>query len=205
MTSLSNTQLVSLGAAAQRADLAVLPLPDTHKLKGSALTKVMDNLRNRGLIRVIGADGGPQRVVITSEGMAAIGVEHDEGQTPAPAEVATPPTSADANAPAAEVQAPINGVTARPRRANAGASRRRKPPGPRRAASGAHPLHQLDGHRRADREPACGVADRAAALDRPHDPPSQVHGNRSRHDQLSPGLNHIVESQASILCNRNML
>ena len=35
----------------------------------------MDSLRNRGLIRVIGADGGPERVVITSEGMAAIGVE----------------------------------------------------------------------------------------------------------------------------------
>jgi Protein of unknown function (DUF3489) len=78
MTRLSDTQLVILGAAAQRADLAVLPLPDTLRLKGGALTKVMDSLRNRGLIRVIGADGGPQRVVITSEGMASIGVEAED-------------------------------------------------------------------------------------------------------------------------------
>jgi hypothetical protein len=68
MTKLSDTQLVILGAAAQRPDLSVLPLPDSLKLKGGAFAKVMDSLRNRGLIRVTGADGGPERVVITSEG-----------------------------------------------------------------------------------------------------------------------------------------
>jgi hypothetical protein len=78
MTKLSDTQLVILGAAVQRADLAVLPLPESLTLKGGALNKVMDSLRNRGLIRVLGGDGGPERVVITSEGMAAIGVEADE-------------------------------------------------------------------------------------------------------------------------------
>ena len=78
MTKLSDTQLVILGAAAQRADLSVLPLPDSLKLRGGALNKVMDSLRNRGLIRVLGADGGPERVVLTSEGMAAIGVEQDD-------------------------------------------------------------------------------------------------------------------------------
>ena len=77
MTRLSDTQLVILSAAAQRADLSVLPLPDSLTLKGGALNKVMDSLRNRGLIRVIGGDGGPERVVITSEGMAAISVEAD--------------------------------------------------------------------------------------------------------------------------------
>ena len=82
MTRLSDTQLVILGGAAQRADLSVLPLPDTLKLKGGAINKVMDSLRNRGLIRVIGADGGPQRVVITSEGMAAIGVEPEGDEAP---------------------------------------------------------------------------------------------------------------------------
>jgi len=110
MTRLSDTQLVILGAAAQRADLSVLPLPETLKLKGGALNKVMDSLRNKGLVRVIGADGRPQRVVLTSEGMAAIGVEReDEDQTTAPAEAATAPTPADAGttveggpAPAAE-------------------------------------------------------------------------------------------------------
>jgi hypothetical protein len=56
----------------------------------------MDSLRNRGLIRVIGADGGPQRVVITSEGMAAIGVETEGDEAPAGADAA--PTSAEAGA-----------------------------------------------------------------------------------------------------------
>ena len=98
MTRLSDTQLVILTAAAQRTDLSVLPLPETLKLKGGALNKVMDSLRNRGLIRVIETDGRPQRVVLTSEGMAAIGVarEDEEGQTTAPAEADTAPTAADA-------------------------------------------------------------------------------------------------------------
>ncbi len=107
MTTLSDTQLVILSAAAQRADLSVLPLPDGVNLKGGALTKVMDSLRNRGLIRVLGGDGGPERVVITSEGMAAIGVEADEDEAPAAADTA--PTSADpgsaADAPAAASEA----------------------------------------------------------------------------------------------------
>ena len=91
MTRLSDTQLVILTAAAQRADLSVLPLPETLKLKGGALTKVMDSLRSKGLIRVIETDGRPQRVVLTSEGMAAIGVEReDEAQTTAPAGDDTP-------------------------------------------------------------------------------------------------------------------
>jgi hypothetical protein len=99
MTRLSDTQLVILGAAAQRADLAVLPLPDSLKLKGGALNKVMDSLRNRGLIRVVGAEGGPQRVVITSEGMAAIGVESEGDEAPARAtEPDAAPTSAEAGA-----------------------------------------------------------------------------------------------------------
>jgi hypothetical protein len=95
MTRLSDTQLVILSAAAQREDLSVLPLPDGLTLKGGALNKVMDSLRNRGLIRVLGGDGGPERVVITSEGMAAIGVEADEDEAPAAA--ATASTSAEAD------------------------------------------------------------------------------------------------------------
>ena len=50
MPKLSDTQLVILSAAAQRADLSVLPLPDSLNLKGGALNKVMDSLRNRGVI-----------------------------------------------------------------------------------------------------------------------------------------------------------
>ena len=41
MTRLSDTQLVILSAASQRDDGAVLPLPDSIKLKGGALNKVM--------------------------------------------------------------------------------------------------------------------------------------------------------------------
>jgi Protein of unknown function (DUF3489) len=98
MTRLSDTQLVILSAAAQRADLSVLPLPETLSLKGGALNKVMDSLRNRGLIRVLGGDGGPERVVITSEGMAAIGVEPEGDEAPAGADTA--PTSAEADSAA---------------------------------------------------------------------------------------------------------
>jgi Protein of unknown function (DUF3489) len=103
MTRLSDTQLVILSAAAQREDLSVLPLPDSLALKGGALNKVMDSLRNRGLIRVLGGDGGPERVVITSEGMAAIGVESDDNEAPAAADTA--PTSAGADS-AADAPAP---------------------------------------------------------------------------------------------------
>jgi hypothetical protein len=95
MAKLSDTQLVILGAAAQRADLSVLPLPEGLDLKGGALNKVMDSLRNKGLIRVIGGDGGPERVVITSEGMTAIGVEAEGDEAPTTA--ATAPTSAEAD------------------------------------------------------------------------------------------------------------
>jgi hypothetical protein len=106
MTRLSDTQLVILSAAAQRADLSVLPLPDSLTLKGGALNKVMDSLRNRGLIRVLGGDGGPERLVITSEGMAAIGVEADDDEAPAAADTAPtsaePGSAADAPAPASE-------------------------------------------------------------------------------------------------------
>jgi hypothetical protein len=97
MTKLSDTQLVILGAAAQRPNLSVLPLPDSLKLKGGALAKVMDSLRNRGLIRVLGGDGGPERVVITSEGMAAIGGETEDDEAQAGTkEPDAAPTSAEA-------------------------------------------------------------------------------------------------------------
>jgi hypothetical protein len=55
----------------------------------------MDSLRNRGLIRVLGADGGPVRVVLTSEGMAAIGVEPDDGEASATADPGATPAEDD--------------------------------------------------------------------------------------------------------------
>jgi hypothetical protein len=63
------------------------------------------------------------------------------------------------------------------------------------AAGRPHPLHELDGGRRADGEPPRRLADRAAPLDRTHDPQAQVHGNRSRHLNISAVSTDIVESQ----------
>ena len=61
MTKLSDTQPVILSAAAQRDDLSVLPLPRRLKLKGGALNKVMDSLRNQGPDPVIQAADGETR------------------------------------------------------------------------------------------------------------------------------------------------
>jgi len=131
MTKLSDTQLVILSAAAQRADLSVLPLPDSLTLKGGALNKVMDSLRNRGLIRVLGGDGGPERVVITSEGMAAIGVESDDNEAAA---ADTAPTSAEADsaaegpAPATEANGAATPAKRKPARGKAKAKASRAAP-----------------------------------------------------------------------------
>ena len=110
MTKLSDTQAVVLSAAVQRADLSVLPLPDSLTLKGGALNKVMNSLRNRGLIRVIGGDGGPERVVITSEGMAAIGVEDE---APSPADTGATAAEADSAAYAASPASESEGAEKR--------------------------------------------------------------------------------------------
>jgi hypothetical protein len=119
MTYLSDTARVVLAAAAQRADLSVLPFPEGCKAKGGAERKVLSGLKKRGLIRVLGADGGPQRVVITSEGMAAIGVETEDdaevatraGDTPAPAaEGDGEPTAAETEPDAAATRTPRAGT-----------------------------------------------------------------------------------------------
>jgi predicted ArsR family transcriptional regulator len=110
MTRLSDTQLVILSAAAQRADLSVQPLPDDLTLKGGALKKVMESLRNRGLIRVLGGDGEPERVVITSEGMAAIGVETEDDAPGAATLPHTIPTAADSGVEAVNAPAPPTGA-----------------------------------------------------------------------------------------------
>jgi hypothetical protein len=120
VTKLSDTQLVILSAAAQRDDLSVLPLPDSLTLKGGALNKVMGSLRNRGLIRVLGGDGGPERVVITSEGMATIGVESDDNEAPAVADTA--PTSAGADS-AADAPAPATEADGAQKRAKTKAAK----------------------------------------------------------------------------------
>jgi hypothetical protein len=125
MTRLSDTQLVILSAAAQRADLSVLPLPDGLTLKGGALNRVIDSLRNRGLIRIVGGDGGPERVVITSEGMAAIGVEADDDTAEGAVLADTASTSAETDG-AAEAPAPASKADGAKKRAKTGPAKGKK-------------------------------------------------------------------------------
>jgi hypothetical protein len=116
MTDLSDTARVVLVAAARRDDLSVLPFPPGCRAKGGAKQKVLDGLNKRGLIRVIGADGGPERVVITSAGMAAVGVEVEEYAPPGAAENGTPVARADTDVQSdgAPTQAPVGDHTVSP-------------------------------------------------------------------------------------------
>ena len=69
---------------------------------------MLAGFKKRGFVRVIETDGRPQRVVITSEGMAAIGVEpedDDAGDVTTPAEADTGATAAH-DAPAGDTPAP---------------------------------------------------------------------------------------------------
>ena len=108
MTKLSDTQAVVLSAAAQRDDGAVLPLPETLKIKGGAVDKVLGSLKAKGLIEHQGTPRGddPPPLRITRAGLEAIGVETEddapEGATPAD----TGATSADAGVQAVDAPAP---------------------------------------------------------------------------------------------------
>jgi hypothetical protein len=106
MINLSDTQAVILSAASQRDDGAVLPLPETLKIKGGALDKVLGSLKAKGLIAHQGTPRGddPPPLRITRAGFEAIGVEPDDGET-GPAEADTAATSAEA-APAGDTPAP---------------------------------------------------------------------------------------------------
>jgi hypothetical protein len=107
MTKLSDTQAVILSAASQRDDGAVLPLPETLKIKGGAVAKVLGSLKAKGLIDHQGVPRGddPPPLRITRAGLQAIGVETEddapEGATPAD----TGATSADAGAQASDAAA----------------------------------------------------------------------------------------------------
>jgi predicted ArsR family transcriptional regulator len=83
MAKLIDTQLVILSAAANRKDRAVLPLPKSLKTKGTAVTKMLDGLRKKGLIEEQPAtpdteawredkDGRRMMLAITEAGLQAI-------------------------------------------------------------------------------------------------------------------------------------
>ena len=89
MTRLTDSQLVVLSAAASREDGSILPLP--ARLKGGAVTKLVDSLIRRGLAERIESDrpAVPDLIRITRPGLDAIGAETEED---APAEA--PPAKA---------------------------------------------------------------------------------------------------------------
>jgi hypothetical protein len=117
MTYLSDTARVVLATAAQRDDLSVLPFPDTVKAKGGAADKVLAGLAKRGLIREVQAE--PRRIVITREGMDAIGIdpaEFDDYPTRGtPADQGAWAARRDDEARAAERAAEANMATADPK------------------------------------------------------------------------------------------
>ena len=128
MTKLSDTQAVILSAASQRDDGAVLPLPETLKIRGGAVDKVLGSLKAKGLIDHRGTRRGdnPPPLRITRAGLEAIGVEpEDEGES-----------AADAPAPAtkADVRPRRRRKASRPRaRARRGPATPRRPRSPRPA------------------------------------------------------------------------
>jgi hypothetical protein len=109
MTKLSDTKAVILSAASQRDDGAVLPLPETLKIKGGAFNKVLGSLKAKGLIDHIGAPRGddPPPLRITRAGLEAIGIEPEDeaGATAAGTEADTGATPAEAAAAEGQAQA----------------------------------------------------------------------------------------------------
>jgi hypothetical protein len=108
MTKLSDTQAVILSAASQRDDGAVLPLPESLRIKGGAVDKVLGSLRAKGLIDHIGVPRGddPPPFRITRDGLHAIGVETQDGASDGATPADTCATSADSGAQAVEAPAP---------------------------------------------------------------------------------------------------
>ncbi len=104
MTKLSDTQAVILSAASQRDDGAVLPLPETLKIKGGAVDKVLGSLKAKGLIGHQGAPRGddPPPLRITRAGFHAIGIETEDDAPQGATPVDTGATTADAGTPAPE-------------------------------------------------------------------------------------------------------
>jgi hypothetical protein len=88
----SDTQLVILNTARQRADRRVLPLP--ANLKGGAAGKVITSLIAKGLIEEVQAELGDPvfrvaeddrrlTLVLTPRAFEALGIEQEEGPDPA--------------------------------------------------------------------------------------------------------------------------
>lgn len=109
-TSLNDTQRLILAAAAARADRRALPFPDSLRAPPPAVTRTVQSLIRTELLAEIPADandavwreddtGGRVTLVVTLAGLAAVGVEPEEGptQSTAAAPVTAPPAPAEAS------------------------------------------------------------------------------------------------------------
>ena len=132
MTRLSDTQRVILSAASQRKDGAVLPLPETLKIAGGAVNKVIGGLKAKGLIKHQGAPCGddPPPLRITRAGLEAIGVEPEGGE----ASTETSSASKAGSGAIAAKTGQAHGTRQGPRR-----QRPRRPRSPRRAPGPSRP------------------------------------------------------------------
>jgi predicted ArsR family transcriptional regulator len=99
---------VILSAASQRDDGAVLPLPETLKIKGGAVDKVLGSLRAKGLIDHQGTPrgDGPPPLRITRSGLQAIGVDTEDDASEGTTLADTGATSAEAGIQAVDAPAP---------------------------------------------------------------------------------------------------
>ncbi len=128
MPKLTDTQLVILSAAANREDRAVLPLPKSLKIKGSAVTNTLEALRKKGLLEEKlasrdaiawrqGKDGRRMMLVITDAGRQAIDGEPvgDPGKQPTRAKARTkkPSGRAERKSGAAKPRSEKSAPTAR--------------------------------------------------------------------------------------------
>ncbi|MBX9740499.1 MAG: DUF3489 domain-containing protein [Beijerinckiaceae bacterium] len=123
MTNLTDTQLIVLNAAAQRATLIALPLPPN--LKGGAAHKVVHPLIEKGLLEEVDADrrlgepvwretgdGHGVTLAITRSGLAALGIEADS----APQGTDGGDDAAEASDAAPEAESPPAAATEAPAR-----------------------------------------------------------------------------------------
>ncbi|SLN77033.1 DUF3489 domain-containing protein [Oceanibacterium hippocampi] len=120
MPRLTDTQLVILSTAAQRADRAILPPPKSLRLNKGAVTSVLKSLIRKGLAEerpaAAGAgvwreekDGSRLTLVIAEAGLAAIGVDAAK-----PADAPKTKVKATAKAPRTQAAKPPANDAPRP-------------------------------------------------------------------------------------------
>lgn len=115
MSALSDTQLILLSAASQRADQLLLPLP---RLRGGAVTRVADSLLSSGLVEeiAVGFDQPSWRedldqvrigLKITQAGLQAIGLGNTEQVDPESSSLNSEPENVHIETPLDEPSIPV--------------------------------------------------------------------------------------------------